>query len=118
MKHLLLPACCIALTACNPVDRSSEQPLAPTVKTIDATIVADSALLRGEVLASPNSAVTACGFAYGNDTLRSTVTAAEATTVFTAVTTPLEAGTYFAVAYATNGIGTTYGDTIYFQISE
>ena len=37
-------------------------------------------------------------------------------TEFTAVTDSLSAGTYFAVAYAKNGVGTSYGDTIHFTI--
>lgn len=105
------------LTACMGEDRSGEQPFAPTVKTLDAVAAGDSALLRGQVLTSPNSDVTACGFNYGNDTLRKSVVCAEATTLFEAYTDSLGAGTYFAVAYATNGIGTTYADTVYFTIT-
>lgn len=105
------------LTACMGEDRSGEQPFAPTVKTLDATAAGDSALLRGQVLTSPNSDVTACGFSYGNDTLRKTVACTEVATVFEAYTDSLGAGDYFAVAYATNGIGTTYADTVYFTIT-
>lgn len=112
----LLPVLAL-LTACAGEDRSGEQPFAPTVKTLDATVVADSALLRGEVLTSPNSDVTACGFSYGNDTLRKSVVCAAPATIFEAYTDSLGAGTYFAVAYATNGIGTTYADTVYFTIT-
>jgi len=114
MRQLLLAGIVAFFAACNPVDRSDEQPLAPTVKTVSAEVVADSVLLTGEVLTSHNSNVTVCGFSYGNDTLRSQVKCAEAATVFSAYTDSLGAGTYFAVAYATNGIGTTYGDTITF----
>lgn len=113
---LLLPTI-VLLTACMGEDRSGEQPFAPTVKTLDATVVADSALLRGQVLTSLNSDVTACGFSYGNDTLRKSVASSAPSTIFEAYTDSLGAGTYFYVAYATNGIGTTYADTLYFTIT-
>lgn len=118
MKYLILPITALAVCACNPVDRSSEQPLAPTVATAAATVVADSAELRGEILTSPNSDVTECGFTYGNDTLRVTLKAENVATVFTAVTDSLGAGDYYAVAYARNGVGTGYGDTIRFTIGQ
>ena len=106
-----------ALTACNPVDRSGEQPFAPTVKTVSATAKADSARLDGQVLTSPNSDVTACGCVYGNDTLRTEKAAAAPAMQFTVWTDSLGAGDYYAVAYATNGVGTSYGDTVRFTIN-
>lgn len=126
MKHssLLVPALAAILTVLPLVlsscgeDRSGEQPFAPTVESLTAEVVGDSALLTGAVTASPNSSLRACGFAYGNDTLRATCTAPEAAETFTAVTDSLGSGTYFAVAYAQNGVGTSYGDTIYFTIPE
>ena len=98
-------------TACNPVDRSDEQPFAPTVETLGATVEGDHALLAARVTASPNS-----GFAYGNDTLRAKTTAEAPTADFTALTDSLGAGRYYAVAFAQNGVGTSYGDTIHFVI--
>lgn len=97
-------------------DRSSEQPFAPTVKSLGAVVEADSALLSGEVTASPNSSLTECGYAYGNDTLRLNCKAPLPTESFTAVTDSLGPGRYFAVAYARNGVGISWGDTIYFNI--
>lgn len=97
-------------------DRSGEQPFAPTVKSMSAVTEADSAYLSGEVTASPNSTLTECGFAYGNDTLRASCKAPAPTMSFTAVTDSLGPGRYFAVAYARNGVGTSWGDTIYFTI--
>ena len=108
LTHLLL--------ACGE-DRSGEQPFAPTVRSLGATVVGDSAVLTGEVTASPNSHLTECGFAYGTDTMRATCQADTATAMFTATTDSLGAGTYFAVAYAKNGVGTSYGDTLHFTIS-
>lgn len=97
-------------------DRSGEQPFAPTVETVSAEVTADSALLTGRVTASPNSSLTACGFYYGNDSIDKTSVAPAPTENFTAMTDSLGAGEYYAVAYATNGMGTSVGDTIYFTI--
>jgi len=97
-------------------DRSGEQPFAPTVLTFSAQVQADSAKLVGCVTASPNSSLRECGFAYGNDTLRSSRAASEPTDTFSVFTDSLGEGTYFAVAYARNGVGTSYGDTICFVI--
>lgn len=110
---LSILATCVA--ACGE-DRSGEQPFAPTVQSISAEVRADSAILTGRVTASPNSTLQECGFAYGNDTLRATCKATAPSEQFTAVTDSLSAGTYFAVAYAKNGVGTSYGDTIHFTI--
>lgn len=114
LPYLILIALTL-LAACGE-DRSGEQPFAPSVKSINAVAEADSAWLSGEVTASPNSTLTECGFAYGNDTLRASCKAAAPTTSFTAVTDSLGPGRYFAVAYARNGVGTSWGDTIYFTI--
>ncbi len=113
---LLTSSVLLTLAACHPVDRSDEQPFAPTVMTLDATSDADSLVLRGQVLASPNSPLTACGFTYGNDTLRKEVkmeTPADAFEQRVALPKP---GTYYVVAYAANGVGTGYGDTLRFVI--
>ena len=60
----------LLFTACNGVDRSGEQPFAPTVETLAAEAAGDGVLLNGRVTDSPNSDVLECGFLYGNDTLR------------------------------------------------
>ena len=99
-------------------DRSGEQPFAPEVQTLGYETEADSVILYGKVLSSPNSTLRQCGFTYGNDTLRLKAVAAEPAEEFKAATRRLESGAYFVAAYAQNGVGTTYGDTIYFQISE
>ena len=105
------------LMACGE-DRSGEQPFAPTVQTLGYEPAADSVFLFGKVLSSPNSTLRQCGFTYGNDTLRLKTVAEAPAEDFKAATRPLEPGTYFAAAYAQNGVGTTYGDTIYFKIEE
>ena len=107
----------LCLASCGE-DRSAEQPFAPTVQTLGYEFDADSVQLFGKVLASPNSTLRQCGFTYGNDTLRLKTVAEAPAEDFKAATRPLEPGVYFAAAFAQNGVGTTYGDTIYFEIGE
>lgn len=114
---IIVLSLCILFYSCGE-DRSGEQPFAPTVETLSIQVVADSALLTGHVVASPNSSLTACGFEYGNDSINSTVSAEEPTETFTVATDSLGIGTYYAVAYATNGMGTSRSDTTYFTIGE
>lgn len=105
-----------AAAACGE-DRSGEQPFAPTVQSVGVEVKQHTAVLTGAVLASPNSSLKECGFAYGNDTLRAKCTAPEPAATFTAETDSLGAGHYYAVPYASNGVGTTYADTLYFDIA-
>lgn len=111
---------CAALIAfvmgCSGEDRSSEQPLVPTVKTESCTVIADSCRMSGVVLKSPNSPVVKQGFYYGNDTLKKNVNSKDSVAVFKAVTESLLPGRYYYVAFATNGVGTSYGDTLQFEI--
>ena len=117
-QSILIAVClcltCILTLACGE-DRSGEQPFAPTVQTLVAEQTADSVLLTGAVLSSPNSRLLECGFEYGNDTLRAKVTA-DTLTTFSEYTDSLGKGSYFAVAYARNGVGKSYGDTIRFNV--
>ena len=116
-KHFLpLSLAFLAAFASCGDDRSGEQPFAPTVETVGVELLGDSARVSGLVTASPNSSLTECGIAYGNDTLRATAKAPAPTTAFSAVTDSLGAGYYFAVPYARNGVGVSYGDTVYFSI--
>ena len=120
MKHfpslVLLAIAAGAAAACGE-DRSGEQPFAPTVQSVGVEVKQHTAVLTGAVLASPNSSLKECGFAYGNDTLRAKCTAAEPAATFTSETDSLGAGHYYAVPYASNGVGTTYADTLYFDIA-
>ena len=114
---LLLATLVSILTASCGEDRSGEQPFAPTVETLSAEVMGDSCLLTGAVTSSPNSSLRGVGFAYGNDTLRLTAVSDSCAALFQATTQPLQAGRYFAVAFAENGVGKTIGtDTIYFEI--
>lgn len=106
----------ILFTACSPEDRSGEQPFAPTVRTLPAEATDGNVRFAGEVVASPNSSIRDCGFIYGNDTLRVSLEAEVALPVFYATADSLLPGSYYVTAYAANGIGTTYGDTLYFEI--
>lgn len=119
MKHLLpivtLTLFSVMVAACGE-DRSGEQPFLPTVQSLAVVVEADSALMSGQVLASPNSPLVKCGFKYGNDTLRVEALAPAPAETFTAVTKPLRPGRYFAVSFAANGMGTAYGDTLFFTI--
>lgn len=120
MKHfpsLVLLAIAAGVAAACGEDRSGEQPFAPTVQSVGVEVKQHTAVLTGAVLASPNSSLKECGFAYGNDTLRAKCTAAEPAATFTAETDSLGAGHYYAVPYASNGVGTTYADTLYFDIA-
>ena len=119
MKHfpslVLLAIAASAAAACGE-DRSGEQPFAPTVQSVGVEVKQHTAVLTGAVLASPNSSLKECGFAYGNDTLRLNVVADSARYEFEARTDSLRPGNYFAVAYAKNGVGTSFGDTVRFSI--
>ena len=120
MKHfpsLVLLAIVAGVAAACGEDRSGEQPFAPTVQSVGVEVKQHTAVLTGAVLASPNSSLKECGFAYGNDTLRAKCTSAEPAATFTAETDSLGAGHYYAVPYASNGVGTTYADTLYFDIA-
>ena len=120
MKKFLFP-CLISLMAlvlaCSGDDRSGEQPFAPTVKLNSAVAAGDSIMLEGQVTASPNSTLTACGFHWGNDTLSKTITCDEPAYSFSSKIDSLAAGQYYVVAYATNKMGTSTSDTIWCEVT-
>lgn len=116
MKKISILVMLVALAACNPEDRSGEQPFAPTVCTLSATVEGRSCTMAGAIEASPNSDVLKRGFNYGNDTLRLEVVSEDSTDVFEAEVDNFLPGDYFAVAFATNGVGTSRGDTLRFTV--
>ena len=109
---LLLPF----LWNCSGEDRSGEQPFAPVLSSPEAIPMGDSCLLRGYVVSSPNSSLTACGFYYGNDSIKKELTCSNIDFTFEDVTDSLGAGRFYAVSYAQNGIGKTLSDTLWFEL--
>lgn len=95
----------------------------PVVATNAVTGVTESgATLSGDVTSDGNSPVTERGFVYdttANPSLSkgTTVTAGAGTGSFTVPLSGLSPGvTYFVRAYATNGMGTTYGAEVSFTV--
>lgn len=96
----------------------------PTVTTGSvSSITTTTATVAGNVTADGGASVTARGVVYGsaaNPTLATgtTVTAGSSTGSFSAGLTGLAAGTTYHVrAYATNSVGTSYGDDVAFSTS-
>ena len=118
MKKLLFSLLPLAgLAACHPEDRSGEQPFAPEVNTLGAVVNGPQATLNGCVTRSLNSELRKVGFVYGNDTLRLIIEeTGNPQALYSLTTDSLGAGTYFYAAFATNGVGTTYADTLTFTI--
>lgn len=113
---LLLASATWGLAACSPDDRSDEQPFPPTVETLTPMVQGDVVTLQGHITASPNSSVTRRGFRYGSENLQNNVESTDSTDTFAATIDSLEPGNYHVAAYATNGMGTSYGDTLTFVI--
>ena len=92
----------------------------PTVTTTSAIgITSTGATTGGNVTADGGASVTARGVAYGmaqNPTISGTITNnGTGTGVFTSALTGLTASTlYYARAYATNSVGTAYGNEVSF----
>jgi uncharacterized protein (TIGR02145 family) len=96
--------------------------VAPTVDTGAATSVTETtATLNATITATGGAVVTATGFKYGTDaglTTPSDVAGGGNSSPFTGSLTGLTASTqYWAVGYATNSVGTSYGDTVTFTTS-
>lgn len=105
--------------SCSGEDRSGERPLAPVVQTLSAFVEGDSCVMNGLVTESHNSALRECGFVYGmGDTLSVKMKADYTDFSFSIVADSLANGEYYCVAYARNGISTSYGDTLNFIINK
>jgi hypothetical protein len=93
----------------------------PTVTTTSATgITSIGATTGGNVTADGGASVTARGVAYGTvqnpTTANSTTSDGTGTGVFTSTLTGLTASTlYYVRAYATNSVGTAYGNEVSFM---
>lgn len=110
----MLPA---VMISCSGEDRSGEMPKIPVVRTVSSTVSGDSCTMRGLITESHNSSVRECGFIYGSDSVKDTKLMAGTAWDFHATADSLAAGTYHCIAYARNGMGTAYGDTVYFSVS-
>lgn len=109
----LLP---LLFLSCSGEDRAGEQPFAPTVTTVSATVNGNAVTLVGRVNSSVNSRLTAVGFKYTLGKETKTVKVEPVTENFVATVDTLSSGSYSVTAYATNGIGTTEGEKLTFVI--
>ena len=96
--------------------------VAPTVDTDAASsVTSTAATLNATITATGGAAVTATGFKYATNALLTSptdVAGSGTSSPFTGSLTGLTASTqYWAVGYATNAVGTSYGDTITFTTS-
>ena len=112
----LFAAILLLFSACEGEDRSGEQPFPPTVVTAPVEVHGQEVTMPGIVTASPNSPVIRCGFYYGNDTLHTDTLLPEAAYDFSAVFHHLDAGSYYAYAFAVNYVDVSYGDTVRFTV--
>lgn len=112
----VLCANCMVLCSCSGEDRSDEMPRIPVVSTVSATVNGNSCTMNGTVVESHNSSLRECGFFYGETGVASVKIKADTTKIFEVKADSLEAGDYYCVAYAKNGMGVSYGDTVEFIV--
>lgn len=112
----VLCANCMVLCSCSGEDRSDEMPRIPVVSTVSATVNGNSCTMNGTVVESHNSSLRECGFFYGETGAVSVKIKADTTKIFEVKADSLEAGDYYCVAYAKNGMGVSYGDTVEFIV--
>ena len=98
---------------------TTESYLAPTVTTLAASgITVTSATLNGTVVSNGGAEITERGFVYSASPLfgtSSTIISNSETDDFSAEISDLESSTtYYYKAYATNSVGTTYGEILNF----
>lgn len=105
------------LVACNGEDRSGEMPRVPVVQTLSAVVGDSCCTMVGRVDESHNSTLKECGFLYGNVNDGTALKLkADTMKTFTAKADSLANGNYYCIAYARNGMGISYGDTVKFEI--
>ena len=94
----------------------------PHVETLAASSVTNlSAILHGRITGTGGSSIIACGFYYGTseDDLSQNATAILTDSMFSYELAGLTTGTtYYYKAYATNGVGTGYGEVRYFVATD
>lgn len=103
--------------SCSGEDRSDEMPRVPVVYTEAAEAAGDSCTMHGRITESHNSSLRECGFVYGMEGGKAVKLVADSAWLFRATADSLKSGSYYCIAYARNGMGTAYGDTVRFSIS-
>lgn len=91
----------------------------PVVQTRASSTADNKITLNGEVTSDGGSPITERGIVYGTSSsplISGTKVVAAATATFSATTPTLTPGTYFLRAYATNGVGTSYGTEVEIEI--
>ena len=116
MPFLLFLLIVSLMAACAGQDRTDEKPRAPQNVRIEAAVSGTTCILTGSVGESHNSSLLGCGFIWGNGTASHSLAVDEPDMTFQSQIDTLSLGTYFAIAYAANGIGRTESDTIYFTV--
>lgn len=114
----MLFTCIGILCSCSGEDRSDEMPRVPVVRTTSAVAVGNVCTMSGMVEESHNSALRECGFVYGMAGENSVQFKTDTARTFMAKVDSLKDGDYFCVAYAKNGMGVSYGDTLRFVVNE
>lgn len=104
--------------SCSGEDRSGEMPRVPVVYTISVSVEGNTCKMNGAVADSHNSSLRECGFYYGLLGEKSLLLKTDTARTFMALADSLKNGEYFCVAYAKNGIGMSYGDTLYFNVEK
>ncbi|MFA5131410.1 MAG: fibrobacter succinogenes major paralogous domain-containing protein [Patescibacteria group bacterium] len=120
MKTLiLLLLLAVALASCQSCDKDKTLP--GVVTSPVSSITNNSVISGGRVTDDGNAKIIACGLVYGsssNITINGPKTSEIVAITFSSQITSLEAGkTYCVRAYATNEVGTSYGEAISFQTS-
>lgn len=90
----------------------------PSVETLEASgIQIHGANLNGDLVSAGDFPVTECGFVYGTDPNDLSLTVISSATLgdFSVhISDLIESTTYYYKAYATNGVGTAYGEIVRF----
>ena len=109
-------ACISIIYSCSGEDRSGEMPRIPVVYTTSVVVSGDACTMNGLVAESHNSTLRECGFVYGMAGENPLQLKTDTARAFMAKVDSLENGDYFCVAYAKNGMGLSYGDTLRFVV--
>lgn len=115
---LIVLAISVYFTGCKEDEEPKTLPMVTTAEVLDVTTT--NATASGEITSDGNATITASGVVYSNTSNTPTIadSKTETTTTtgaFTTELTGLTSGTrYYIRAYATNEVGTGYGETVTF----